>query len=645
MFNYPISKLPDYPIQLSSTPQSAESKDVLSVAEARELVDRAYAAYQQFQHFTQEQVDRIIDAMAAAATANAEKLARMAVEETTYGVVADKVQKNLFSSQRVYSAVRKMKTVGIVREDREQGVIEVAAPVGVVAAILPSTNPTSTAIYKILIALKGRNAIVLSPHPTAFKCTCETTSIMRDAAIAAGAPADVICCFTTPTLAGTQELMKHKRTAVILSTGGMSIVRAAYSSGKPAYGVGPGNVPAFIDRSADLAKAVADVVFGKTFDNGTICSSEQAIVAEEALREGIIAELKRNGAYFLKRDEIDRLGKQMVNLETHTINPKFVGKSAGKVAELAGLHVPEGTRVLIAELNGVGREYPLSAEKLSPVLALYFARDRAAAFDLCYSLLRFGGLGHTCAIHANDEAVIREYGLRMPAGRIVVNSPAPQGSIGASTNLFPAMTLGCGAPGGNITSDNISPMHLINLRRVAYEARPVTRRAADLGRPAESRGAATPARGMAGEGARPTQASAECACKHDVPPASSPAVAGASRPRPADETSADTAAKTAAVHADERVAVARAIERFLARKVAETPSGPHPSPKAGERVGHPTGGAPAPALKPRPVEFVSEAEVRAAVKRKEKILVGRKTIITPAARDLAAQHDVFVKAD
>ena len=609
---------------MSSAPQAAESKDARSVAEARELVDRAYAAYQQFQHFSQEQVDRIIDAMAAAATANAEKLAKMAVEETTYGVVADKTQKNLFSSQRVYQAVRAMKTVGVIREDKAHGVIEVAAPVGVVAAILPSTNPTSTAIYKILIALKGRNAIVLSPHPTAFKCTCETTNVMREAAVAAGAPPDVICCFTTPTLAGTQELMKHKRTSVILSTGGMSIVRAAYSSGKPAYGVGPGNVPAFIDRSADVAKAVADVVFGKTFDNGTICSSEQAIVAEEAIREQVLAELKKNGAHFLKYDEAERLSKQMVNLETHTINPKYVGKSARRVAELAGFAVPESTRVLVAELNGVGREYPLSAEKLSPVLALYFARDRATAFDLCYSLLRFGGLGHTCAIHAKDDQVVREYGLRMPAGRIVVNSPSPQGSIGASTNLFPAMTLGCGAPGGNITSDNISPMHLINLRRVAYEVRPVTRVAAT-----ESRGAAAPGRDEAGEGARPTQASAsaECACKHE------PAIAA-----PAQVAMDD-------LGAPERIAVARAIERFLAQKTAERPAAPQPSPKPGE--GHPAKAETlqATSLPRRPVDFVSEAEVRAAVKRKEKILVGRKTIITPAARDLGAQHDVFVKAD
>jgi acetaldehyde dehydrogenase (acetylating) len=576
-----------------ASPQTspAVSRDDKSVAEARELVERAYVAFQKFQHFSQEQVDRVVQAMAEAATANAEKVARMAVEETTYGVVADKVQKNLFSSQRVYEAIRSLKTVGIVREDREQGIVEVAAPVGVVAAVLPSTNPTSTAIYKILITLKGRNTIVLSPHPTAFRCTCEITSIMRDAAVTAGAPEDAICCFSTPTLAGTQELMKHRRTSVILATGGMGIVRAAYSSGKPAFGVGPGNVPAFVERSADVKKAVADVVFGKTFDHGTICSSEQAIVAEDPIREAVLEELRRNGAYFVSAEEAEKLGREMVNLEAHTINPKFVGKSAQRVAELAGFRVPEGTRVLVAQLAGVGREYPLSAEKLSPVLALYFARDRAAAFDTCLALLRFGGLGHTCAIHSRDDAVIREYGLKMPAGRIVVNSPAPQGSIGATTNLFPAMTLGCGAPGGNITSDNISPMHLVNLRRVAYEARPV-KQAAQVARVAEP---------------------VACGCgKKESEP-----VAGV------------------------QVAVSRAIERFLASRAQAAPVAREP-----ERV---QVQVPAQTAQykptPRPVEFVSEAEVRAAAKRREKIVIGPKTIITPAARDLAAQLDIFVIED
>ena len=590
---------------MSALPQSAPDKDSRSVAEARELIERAYNAFLEYQHFTQEQVDRVIDAMAAAATAAAERIAKLAVEETGYGVVADKVQKNLFSSERVYQALRGMKTVGIVREDRAQGIIEVAAPVGVVAAVLPSTNPTSTAIYKILIALKGRNAIVLSPHPTAFRCTCEITSIMRDAAIKAGAPADVICCFSTPTLAGTQELMRHRRTSVILATGGMGIVRAAYSSSKPAFGVGPGNVPVFIDRSADVKKAVADVVFGKTFDNGTICSSEQAIVAEEVIRDQVTEELRHNGAHFLSEDEVQRLGRDMVNLEQHTINPRFVGKSAQRVAELAGFKVPDGTRLLVAPLKGVGREHPLSAEKLSPVLALYFTRDRSAGFDTCLALLRFGGLGHTCVIHSRDDGVIREYGLKMPAGRIVVNSPAPQGSIGASTNLFPAMTLGCGAVGGNVTSDNISPMHLINLRRVAYETRPLTQKEV------------VPVSGVA----TPASASTPCACQATHPAEPAGVSVGASG-------------------APDRVAVAHAIERFLAKKsgkpVPAAPVAAKPAPAAAPPVTRP---------KPRPVDFVSEEEIRAAIKRKEKIVIGSKTIITPAARDLAAQHDVFTIAE
>ena len=593
---------------MSALPQPVADKDSRSVAEARELIERAYNAFLEYQHFTQEQVDRVIDAMAAAATAAAEKVAKLAVEETGYGVVSDKVQKNLFSSERVYQALRGMKTVGVVREDREQGIIEVAAPVGVVAAVLPSTNPTSTAIYKILIALKGRNAVVLSPHPTAFRCTCEITSIMRDAAIKAGAPSDLICCFSTPTLAGTQELMKHRRTSVILATGGMGMVRAAYSSGKPAFGVGPGNVPVFIDRSADVKKAVADVVFGKTFDNGTICSSEQAIVAEESIREPVTEELKRNGAHFLSEDEIQRLGREMVNLEQHTINPKFVGKSAQRVAELAGFKVPDSTRVLVAPLKGVGREHPLSAEKLSPVLALYFTRDRNAGFDICLALLRFGGLGHTCVIHGRDDAAIREYGLKMPAGRIVVNSPAPQGSIGASTNLFPAMTLGCGAVGGNITSDNISPMHLINLRRVAYEARPVTQKEA------------APVSGVATSAATATA----CSCQES-------------------QSGEPVGVAVGASGAPDRVAVAHAIERFLAKKAGKPAPAPTPAPAAAEPA--PAASPPVTRPKPRPVDFVSEQEIRAALKRKEKIVIGSKTIITPAARDLAAQHDVFTIAE
>ena len=585
---------------MSSAPKPVPEKDAASIAEARALVHRAWEAFQKFQHFSQEQVDRVVEAMASAAAANAEKLARMAVEETSYGVAADKTVKNLFAAQHVYEAIRPLKTVGVVSDDRARGILEIAVPVGVVAAILPSTNPTSTAIYKALIAVKGRNAIVLSPHPSAMKCSCEAASLMRQAAEAAGAPPGVIGCMGSASVAAAQELMRHKRTSVILSTGGMAMVRAAYSSGKPAFGVGPGNVPAFVDRSADVAKAVADVVYGKTFDNGTICSSEQAIVAEAAIRDQVRAELKKNGAYFLSADETASLGKQMVNLETHTICPKFVGQSAQRVAELAGLKVPAGTRVLVAELDGVGREWPLSAEKLSPVLALYFTPDRAAGFDLCAALLRFGGLGHTCAIHARDDAAVREYGLRMPASRVVVNSPAPLGSIGYTTNLFPAMTLGCGAVGGNITSDNISPLHLINLRRVAYETKAF---------------GSQPSAVSQTQVAQPPSAVSACACGETQPAA--------------------TAAQVPSGDSSTRVAVARAIERFLSTR----PEQPAATPAAA-----PTAAKPAPStptFKPRAVDFVSVAEVRSALARKEKIVIGGKTIITPAARDLAAEYDVL----
>jgi acetaldehyde dehydrogenase (acetylating) len=619
---------------VSSHPQSAGSavsKDDRSVAEARELAERAYQAFLAFQNFTQEQVDRIVAAMAAAATANAEKLARMAVEECGFGIVEHKIQKNLFASQKVYEAIRDLKTVGVVGEDRAQGMAEIAVPVGVVAAVLPTTNPTSTAIYKTLIALKGRNTIILSPHPNAMRCTCEAVGIMRDAAIKAGAPPDAICCFSTPTMAGTQELMRHKRTSVILATGGMGMVRAAYSSGKPAFGVGPGNVPAFIDRSADVNKAVADVVFGKTFDNGTICSSEQALVAEEALREPVTQALFANGAYFLSGAEMERLGREMVDTEKHTIAAKYVGQSARRIAELAGINVPENTRVLVAHLEGVGRQYPLSAEKLSPVLALYFAKDRAAAFDTCFELLRFGGLGHTCAIHARDEAVVREYGLRMPAARVVVNSPAPLGSIGMTTNLQPALTLGCGAIGGNITSDNIGPLHLVNLRRVAWgqRSRPAAIRAE--GETPSATAGGTPALQML----CPCAANAAPTCRSSQSP-----VAGRQSPEPVTSRQSPVASEPAG--SEVRVAVARAVERFLSEKrPIKKPAVTTPAPQKIE--GKP--GAKAARMRPRAVEFVSEAEIRAAVKRTEKIVVGKRTIITPAARDLAAEYDVLILED
>ncbi len=591
-------------------------KDLQSIQEARDLAERAHRACLGFRSYSQAQVDAIVTAMAAAAGQHAERLARMAVEETGYGRAEDKLQKNLFAAQRVFSAIRDLKTIGIVNEKKDEGIIEIATSVGVVAAILPSTNPTSTAIYKILIAIKSGNSIVISPHPSAMRCICETVGIMAQAARAQGAPEDLICCFGQPTMAGTQELMRHRRTSVILATGGMGIVKAAYSSGKPAFGVGPGNVPAFIDRSARLEKAVADVVAGKTFDWGTICSSEQALVAEHALREPVLAELRKQRAQFLSPEEIQKLGRVLILPDSFTVNPRCVGQSPQKLGELSGIAVAPDTRVLIAELPGMGREHPLSAEKLSPVLALYFVQDREAAYQLCRNLLHFGGLGHTCVIHAQDDVVIREYGERMPAFRIVVNSPAPQGSIGATTRLFPAMTLGCGAAGGNITSDNIGPQHLINLKRIAYEQQTD---GASAKIPPVTAGASAPA-------------AAACACRQ----------VAVESPAPAQPSSA----------AVDRGEIRRIVDRFLTEKGLKPPAASNPPalaapmPSAATDAGVASNAAtdradkPAPATR-QPLDFVCEADVRDALRKGTRLAIGPKTLLTPAARDLGQDHNIF----
>jgi acetaldehyde dehydrogenase (acetylating) len=451
-------------------PATLQDKDLLSIQEARTKVDKAYAAWRKFRSFSQEQVDAVVERMAAAARANARHLAELAVEETTYGNAKSKYIKNLLACDWLPRKLRGMKTIGIVRELADEKVIEIAEPVGVVAAILPTTNPTSTAIYKTLIALKAGNAIVLSPHPRAFNCTCSTAAILYQAAIEAGAPEDIIQCIETATMEATNALMKHPRTGVILSTGGAAMVKAAYSSGKPAYGVGPGNVPALIDTSADVEDAVARVVEGKSFDYGTVCSSEQAIVAEGGLRDRILSALKANGAFLANESQKEALAKLLIT-PNWTVNPQCVGQAPTKIARMAGFEVPPNTSIICVEVSGVGKEHPLSAEKLSPVLSLYFVADFAAALETCHALLRFGGTGHTAVIHAKNDARIREYGLRMPAMRVLVNTPSPQGSTGITTNVFPAMTLGCGAVAGNATSDNIGPQHLFNIKRLAYAVR------------------------------------------------------------------------------------------------------------------------------------------------------------------------------
>jgi acetaldehyde dehydrogenase (acetylating) len=444
-----------------------QDQDLISIQEVRAKVEQSYAAWTRYRSVSQSGADAIVEAMAAAARANARHLAERAVEETGYGNARDKFAKNMLSSDVLPKRMRGMRTLGVLREIPGEKIVEIGVPMGVVAAILPTTNPTSTAIYKTLIAVKAGNGIVIAPHPRARACTCETVAILAEAAVKAGAPEGLIQCVSNSTMEGTHELMRHRLTAVILSTGGAGIVRAAYSSGKPAYGVGPGNVPVLVDISANIPDAIAKIVEGKSFDYGTLCSSEQTLVAEKSLREPILTALKANRAHRCDIPQTAALARLLITKKLG-INPDCVGQSPEKIAKMAGFEVAKDTSILTVEIEGIGKEHPLSAEKLSPVLSLHFVADFAAALDACEAVLRFGGLGHTCGIYATDDTRIRGFALRMPAYRVIANSPTPTGSTGISTNLFPAMTLGCGAMAGNSTSDNIGPLHLINIKRLAY---------------------------------------------------------------------------------------------------------------------------------------------------------------------------------
>src|SRR6266480_1149272 len=445
-------------------------KDLISVQQARDLVEAAHRAQTEIARFDQTKIDRICETMARAALREAARLGAMAVEETGYGVPDDKREKNRFAAEDVWNYFRGLRTVGVVSESKD--VVEIASPRGVVAGIIPSTNPTSTAIFKILIAIKSRNAIVMSPHPSAARCINETAKIMREAGVKAGLPADAIGCMTTATIEGTEALMKHKQTAVILATGGIGLVRAAYSSGKPAFGVGPGNVPVFVERTADVPKAVQDILTGKCFDNGTICASEQAVVVDATIEKAVREQFKAQGAHFLSAAEADQLGKLVVTPQ-RSLNPAIVGKSVEVIAKMAALNVPAGTRCLLADVGGVGRDFPLSIEKLSPILAFYVADGLARGAERCYEVLRYGGMGHTAGVHTRSREAAVRFGSEMPASRITVNTPTTHGAIGFSTALPPSMTLGCGSWGGNVTSDNVSPLHLMDIKRVAFETRPV----------------------------------------------------------------------------------------------------------------------------------------------------------------------------
>ena len=465
-------------------------KDLISVQQARDLVEGAYKAQAEIVKFDQAKIDRICEAMSRAALREAARLGAMAVEETGFGVPDDKREKNRFAAEDVWNFFRGLRTVGVVSESRD--VVEIASPRGVVAGIIPSTNPTSTAIFKVLIAIKSRNAIVLSPHPSAARCINETVRVMREAGIKEGLPADAVVCMSTATIEGTEALMKHKQTAVILATGGIGLVRAAYSSGKPAFGVGPGNVPVFIERTADVPKAVQDILTGKTFDNGTICASEQAVVCDAPIERAVREQFKAQGAHFLSAAEADQLGKVVVTPQ-RSLNPGIVGKSVEVIAKLAGLNVPPGTRCLMAEVGGVGREFPLSMEKLSPILAFYVAEGLSRGAERCYEILHYGGMGHTAGVHTRSREAAVRIGSEMPASRITVNTPTTHGAIGFSTALPPSMTLGCGSWGGNVTSDNVSPLHLLDIKRVAFETRPVKSK-----RPAASTSVVAPAPPYAG---------------------------------------------------------------------------------------------------------------------------------------------------
>ncbi|PKM81864.1 MAG: acetaldehyde dehydrogenase (acetylating) [Firmicutes bacterium HGW-Firmicutes-14] len=448
--------------------------DLISIQEARDTARKAKEAQQVLAGFSQKEVDNIVAAMAEAGRVNAEWLAKMAVEETKFGVFEDKVTKNNFASTNVYNYIKDMKTVGVLKEDTARKIVEVGTPVGVIMGIIPSTNPTSTVIYKSLISLKAGNAIVFSPHPSASRCTFAAAQVMNEAAVSAGAPEGIIGCLTKTTLAGTEELMHHDDIAVILATGGSAMVRAAYSAGRPAYGVGPGNVPVFIERTADISQAVSDIITSKTFDNGTICASEQAVIVDEPVKDRVIAELERQGAYFLNPDEVEMVS-QAVMQPRGGMNPAMVGRSARVVADKAGIRVPEGTRVLIAPLEGYGPKYPLSYEKLTTVLGFYTAKDWHEACLLSIELLKLGGIGHSFVIHTQDEQVAREF-IKKPVFRILVNTPSSQGAIGYTTGLAPSLTLGCGTWGRNSTSDNVTPLHLINIKRQAYGIRQVSQK-------------------------------------------------------------------------------------------------------------------------------------------------------------------------
>jgi acetaldehyde dehydrogenase (acetylating) len=565
--------------------------DLISQQEARDAVEAAHRAFLQVARFDQNRIDQICDAMAKAALADALRLGRLAHDETGFGTPEDKREKNRFAAEDVWNYFRSLKTVGVISDT--ESIVEIASPRGVVAAIVPSTNPTSTAIFKIIISIKSRNAIVLSPHPSAARCIAETTRVMRDAGVQNGLPPDAVICLATSTIEGTEALMQHKKTAVILATGGIGLVRAAYSSGKPAFGVGPGNVPVFIERTANVEKAVSDILTSTCFDNGTICASEQSVVVDAPIETQVREQFRIQGGHFLNSAEAAAVANILLTPQ-RTLNAGIVGKSADYIANLAGISIPTGTRCLLADCSGVGRDFPWSIEKLSPTLAFFVSDGIENGANRCEEILKFGGMGHTAGMHTQSREAAVRYGQQMPASRVIINSPTTHGAIGFSTDLPPSMTLGCGSWGGNVTSDNVSPIHLMDIKRVAFETKPVNKQTA-VG------------------GVLPVQ--------HEV----------------------------RAAQSSKREQIAAIVDSFLSKKLAEVPNAPPPPPMAAESpvrtVIH--------ELRPQsltengvkhdPVEFVSENDVRTAIEKGEKIYITSRTILTPSARDLGEEKDVFAR--
>lgn len=580
-----------------------EDKDLVSQQEARDAVEAAHLAWKTVAKFDQAKIDRICEAMANVALAESARLGQMAHEETGFGKAEDKREKNRFAAEDVWNHFKSLKTVGVVSDNGS--IVEIVSPRGVVAAIIPSTNPTSTAIFKIIIAIKSRNTIVLSPHPSAARCIAETARVMKEVGVREGLPPDAIRCLTTSALEGTETLMKHKQTAVILATGGIGLVRAAYSSGKPAFGVGPGNVPCFIERTANVEKAVSDILTGTCFDNGTICASEQSVVCDVPIVAQVREQFAKQGGHFLNQAEAEKVAKVLLT-DQRTLNAKIVGKSAEFIANLAGITIPSGTRCLLADCGGVGRDFPWSIEKLSPTLAFFVVDGIEAGANRCEEILQFGGMGHTAGMHTQNRDAAIAYGAQMPASRVVINSPTTHGAIGFSTDLSPSMTLGCGSWGGNVTSDNVSPIHLMDVKRVAFETKPVSAKVSSS--------------------------------KFQVPSSTS---------------------KPVVPQTSKRAEIASIVDKFLSQKLSEASKettnletkGTIQNPRS--EIQNDTG-SPVKTIihelkptsekngaKPVPVDFVSETDVRNALDKGEKIYITPKTILTPAARDLGDEKEIF----